>query len=83
MSVVHRLVGYDRRTDQARERFDIPEGLLAEAKRIAQVPADDPDAAWSYRLSLRQAGKLAQLIGVIPDFQGAEFFLEAFAQPTV
>ena len=80
MRVIHRLVEYDRDTDQPRQRFDIPDGLLPDAKKIAQVPADDPDAAWSYPLSTRQTRDLAKLIGATPDLQGAEFFLEAFGQ---
>jgi hypothetical protein len=80
MHVIHRLVGYDLRTDRPKQRFDIPDSLLPDAKKIAQVPADDPDAAWSYPLSARQARDLARLIGAAPDLQDAEFFLEAFAQ---
>ena len=36
-------------------RFDILDGLLPAAKRIAKVPEDDPEAAWSYPLSAAQA----------------------------
>jgi hypothetical protein len=79
MRVTHCLVGYDRDTDQPRERLDIPDDLLEDAKRIAQVPGDDPDAAWSYPLSEAQARSLAKLIGAELDPGAAEFFLEAFA----
>jgi len=79
MQVVHRLVGYDRDTDRAAIQFDVPDELLSEAKRIARVPDDDPDAAWSYPLANDQAGALAVLIGARLDAGNAEFFLEAFA----
>jgi hypothetical protein len=81
MTVVHRLVGYDRRTDRMKTRCDIPPDLLAEAKRIVGVAADDPDAAWSYPLSATKARAVAQLIGAEIDPRGVEFFLEPFADP--
>lgn len=79
MSLVHRLVGYDRCTDRMKARCDIPRELLAEAKRIAGVGSEDPDAAWSYPLSAAQARAVAQLIGTEFDPSGLEFFLELFA----
>ena len=78
MSVVHQLVGYDRQTDRRRQNFEIPEDRLSEVKQIARVPRDDPDAVWSYPLSLAQAREIAGLIGGSVD-PGAEFFLEAFS----
>ena len=79
MNVVHRLVGYDRSSDWMKMRCDIPPDLIAEAKRIAGVAPDDPNAAWSYPLSARKAHAIAKLIGaeIYPD--QLEFFLEPFA----
>lgn len=82
MTVVHRLVGYDRRTDRMKARCDIPPDLLAEAKRIAGVGSEDPGAAWSYPLSAAQAQAIAQLIGTEIDPSRLEFFLEPFAAST-
>ena len=79
MSLVHRLVGYDRRTDRMKARWDIPGDRLDEAKRIASIAADDPEAAWSYPLSAAQAGAIAQPIGTDIDPDHLEFFLEPFA----
>lgn len=81
MTVVHRLVGYDRRTDRMRTRCDIPHNVLAEAKRIAGVAPDDPDAAWSYPLSAARARAMAQLIRAEIDPDHFEFYLEPFADP--
>ena len=44
MRIMHRRVGYDRQTDRMRLRFDIPDHLMPEAKKIAKVPSDNPDA---------------------------------------
>ena len=81
MRIIHRLVGYDRQTDRIRLRFDIPDHLMPEAKKIAKVPADDPDAAWSYPLTDAKTRRVARLIGVQADPSEAEFYL-AFADPS-
>ena len=83
MKVVHRLVGYDRRTDRLKARYDIPADRLAEAKRIALVAADDPEAAWSYPLSAAQARAIAQLLCAEVEFGPLDFFLEPFADSAV
>ncbi len=62
-------------------RFDIPEERLPDAKKLAQVPDDDPEAAWSYPLTKAQARRLAALIGASLDPDHTKFFLEAFADP--
>jgi hypothetical protein len=79
MRVTHCLIGYDRQTDRMKFRFDIPEPLMHDARIIAQVPQDDPDAAWSYPLSNAQTRNLADLIGAAVDPDEAYFYLEAFA----
>ena len=80
MRVIHRLVGYDRQTDRMKVQFEIPDHLMAVARKIAKVPADDPDAAWSYPLTDSKTRRLASLIGAQADLKDAEFYLEAFAQ---
>lgn len=81
MRVMHRLVGYDRQTDRMKVRFEIPEHLMPEAKKIAKIPSDDPEAAWSYPLTETKARRLARLIGAEANLGKAEFYLEAFADP--
>jgi hypothetical protein len=81
MGVVHRLVGYSRKTDRMVERYDIPPSKLDQAIVIAAVDDDDPDAISSYALSAEQADGIADLIGVAVDCGQLEFFLEAFAAP--
>jgi hypothetical protein len=75
----HRLIGYDKQTDRMKFRFDIPDSMIHDAKLIAQVPQDDPNAAWSYPLSNAQTRNLADLIGATVDPDEAYFYLEAFA----
>ena len=82
MRIAHRLVGYDRHTDRMRLRFDISDQLMLEVKKIATVATDDPDAAWSYPLTKAKTRRVAHLIGVQADADEAEFYLEAFADPS-
>jgi hypothetical protein len=82
MKVIHRLVGYDQKTDRAKVSFKVADRLLSNAKRIAKVPNDDPQAVWSYPLSPDQVRELAKLIGAELDPGQAEYFLEAFADLT-
>ena len=79
MKVIHRLVGYDKTTDRAKVRFDIADRFIGDAKRIAKVPDDDPQAVWSYPLTPEQVRKMAKLIGAELDLGKSEFFLEAFS----
>ena len=58
-----------------------PGSFDAGGKKIAKVPADDPDAAWSYPLTEAKTRRVARLIGVQADPSEAEFYLEAFADP--
>ena len=83
MRIVHRLVGYDRQTDRMRLRFDIPDQLMPEVKKIARFATDDPDAAWSYPLTEAKTRRIARLIGAQADPGEAEFYLEAFADPSI
>jgi hypothetical protein len=74
MPIIHSLVGYDSQTDRMVARFDIPDHLMPDAKKIAKVPADDPDAAWSYPLTEAKTRRIARLIGVRADPGEADFF---------
>ena len=82
MPIIHSLVGYDSQTDRMVARLDIPDHLMPDAKKIAKVPADDPDAAWSYPLTEAKTRRIARLIGAQADPVEAEFYLEAFADPS-
>jgi len=44
-----------------RLRFDIPDQLMPEVKKIARVATDDPDAAWSYPLTEANTRRIARL----------------------
>ena len=79
MSVVHRITGYDRATEALIEQHDVPARMLATAKAAAQISADDPDAIWSYQLSVDAAKRLATAMHIALDTARNDYFLESFA----
>lgn len=78
MSITHRLVGYDCWTERVIAEHDVPDDLLPTAKRIAHVPADDPDAAMCYALADDDARELAGLLQAKIE-RDCDYFLEGFA----
>ena len=74
----HRLVGYDRTTERVADEHDIPASLMRWAKKLAQAPADGPEAAMCYLLPESAACDLAGAIGASTDPKN-EYFLEGFA----
>lgn len=61
--------------------YDVPRIHLEFAKRVAKVPADDPEAVLCYRLTGQQARDIAGAIGVAIDADAFNFYMEGFAVP--
>ena len=78
--ITHRLVGYDRVSACVAVEYDVPDHLLALAKGIARVGADDPQAVLCYRLDDLQAHDLAAAIGAKIVGNHLNFYLEGFAE---
>jgi hypothetical protein len=78
-NVGHRLVGYNRATERVADEHDIPDTLMRWAKRLAHVPAADPEATMCYPLNNAAARDLAGAIGAATDTSKNEYFLEGFA----
>ena len=79
MSVIHRLTGYDKVSENLAAQFDVPISQLELAKSVAGVSSDDPEAALSYPLTPEQAKRIAQAIGQLVDADRHLWFLEPFA----
>lgn len=80
MSVIlHRLVGYDRATERVADEYAVSDSLLPQAKSLAHVPADDPDAAMCYPLTPAAARDLAGTMMARIDTDRRDYFLEGFA----
>jgi len=80
MKVIHRLVGYNAKTDAMEYRRDIPPAALGPVKRIAEVPPSDPEITDAYSLTAEQAQNVAAAIGVELDRRPLDYFIESFAQ---
>jgi hypothetical protein len=74
--ITHRLVGYDRATDQLAVEIDIPPLLETLCFKIAAVAYDDPGAVFSYCLNLQRLEILAFLLDLVVDPDRLEYFLE-------
>jgi hypothetical protein len=77
---VHRLTGYDRKTELLAIACDIPASDFLRAKEIARVGPDDPDAIGSYPLDQDQVNNIAKLLGSTVEVSRYDFFLEPFAE---
>jgi hypothetical protein len=77
--ITHSLVGYDRISERLAEEFDVPDAVLPRAKKLAGVPADDPEAIMCYQLDASGARDLADLIKARINTERSDYFLEGFA----
>jgi|HubBroStandDraft_4_1064222.scaffolds.fasta_scaffold1772631_2 hypothetical protein len=77
--MVHRLIGYDRETEELAWQHDIPEAKLTVVKKIAKVDANDSDAIGSYELTASQAREIAGIIQQPINTRKYIFYLEPFA----
>jgi hypothetical protein len=81
--VIHSLVGYDRASECIAEEVDVPDAVLARAKELARVPADDPDAIMCYPLDASGARDLAHILKTSVDIEQRDYFLEGFADDRI
>jgi len=59
MSIVHRVTGYDKRTERLAYEFKVPEYYVPEMRTMAQVAPEDTEAAGAYPLDSDTAHFLA------------------------
>jgi len=78
MGVAVRVIGFDRSTERYADEVVVQRHLWDDARRIAAVPATDPDLMGSYPLDEMQARQIAAVIGVRLNPR-LDWFLEANA----
>jgi len=78
MTIEAKIVGFDRSSDLAAVELAVPRVVLAQVKRIADVPASDPDLLGSYPLDDRQVIKIAETAHITVDPVKYAYFLEAY-----
>jgi hypothetical protein len=79
VSVIHKLTGYDKVSEKLAAQIDVPISQLGQAKQVAGVGQEDPEAALSYPLTSEQAKRIGQTIGQFVDTDRYLWFLEPFA----
>ena len=79
MTVVYKLVGYDRKTERATVKIDIPPKHVNFAKEVARIAAED-DSMADYPLDRDQARDIAGVLGKPIDADSYDYFLEPYVQ---
>jgi len=77
MAVAYKLVGFDRKTEQLAEAYDIPAALVDRAKEIAGI-ANRPEIIGDWPLTAGQAAAIADTISRRIDIRHHDFSLEPY-----
>jgi hypothetical protein len=80
MNAVHRITGYEKRTERLEIEYDVPPERLGDLRKLANVPAQDVDALGSYRLDSNAVRKAAAKLRLTLNFDAYDWFLEPFAE---
>jgi hypothetical protein len=78
MTIEAKIVGFDRSSDLVAFELDVPNAVLEQVKKIAKVPASDPDLLGSYPLSQQQIAMIADAAHARIDPAQCKYFLEAY-----
>ena len=81
MKIIYRLVAYSRETERVIGAHDVPERVVANAKGIAGIGADD-DGLGDYPLDSRQTREIGRLLDVPVTPDTAEYFVEPYVYET-
>ena len=79
MNIVHRVTGYDKRTEMLSYQFDVPQERLSEVRDLARVAPDDDVALGSYPLDNSVARTIAGKLNLPMIIERCDWFLEPFA----
>jgi hypothetical protein len=81
MTVIHRVTGYDKRTELLEVEYDVPEQKFSAIREIVQVPLDDPQAVGSYPLDADAVQQVGRKLDRVLSADAYDWFLEPFAEP--
>jgi len=76
VTLAHKIVAYDKKTEWYAQEYDVPAQHFALVKRVAGVAKTDPDAVGNYPLSPSVAEEIARIIGITIDSKRFTFYLE-------
>lgn len=79
MNAVHKITGYDKRTEALTFEHQVPADQLNTAREIAHVPSSDYDAVGSYPLDADGVRRLSLRLGQHTiNTDAYDWFLEPF-----
>src|SRR5258708_296699 len=81
--IAHRIVAYDRQTDEYAFQLPVPGFLDSLATKIAEVNTDDRDGIFCYPLEARQVDVFRFLLGLNTKLDKYEYFLEPIQLPEI
>lgn len=73
-----RIVGFDKASESLVVDLPVPAAALERVKRIAEVPAADPDLMGAYPLTAEKVKLAAEAAHVIIDPGRYDYFLEVY-----
>ena len=80
MTIVYRLVSYDKQTERKRGEFAIPAADLAAVREVAGILATD-DGLGDYPLNDDQANDVARLLNMEIDCDALAYYVEPYEVP--
>jgi hypothetical protein len=81
MGIGYRLAAFDRQTEERIGSDAIPDQIVSEIRKIAQIPAAD-DGAGDYPLNAAQAYKIAARLGIKVHPESLDYFIEPYVEKT-
>ena len=76
MTVVHKVTGYLRKSEQLEREFDVPANFLGRLRELAHVPPEDEEAIGCYPIMNGSVAKVSQLLGLSLNGDLYSWFLE-------
>jgi hypothetical protein len=78
MIAAHRLIGYDRKTDEQKFSLPIPQSQFGAVASSVRFEPDDPKAFDSYQLEYSQARDIAEMLEKHSVPKELDYYLEYF-----
>lgn len=76
MTVVHRVTGFDKGTEEIEREFDVPEDLVLAARRLAEAPDDWQEAPGAFPLNGQAVWAISTMLKTPLNVDRYDWFLE-------
>jgi hypothetical protein len=79
MSAIHKITGYEKRTERLERALDVPADRLGDVLAILRVPAADKRALGSYPLDANAIRLVGLKLGTALNADAYDWYLEPFS----